>query len=244
MLVGDVYLNGRRIGGTDYGYLGFDVDITRLIRFGKPNVIAVKADTGKPENSRWYTGGGLFRDVNLVATDAKQYFMRNPLYITTPVVGQSKATVNVRAEIACFLKSKDINVGTRIVDAGGKVVYEKMSTLPFNRKQKTNEYQVDSIVIDNPHLWSCESPYLYKATLTIYHKDGSVADCISENFGIRLIEYSPKFWPEAQWEESPLERCCQPSHAWRAWCCGISACHREEASTAERVRLQPCQDIT
>lgn len=193
MLVGDVYLNGRRVGGTDYGYLGFEVDITRLVRYGKPNMIAVKADTGKPENSRWYTGGGLFRDVNLVATDAKQYFMRNPLYITTPVVGQSKATVNVRAEIACYLKDKDIKVGTRIVDAEGKMVYEKVNVLPFNRKQKTNEYRVDSVLIDNPHLWSCEDPYLYKATLTIYRKDGSVADCVSENFGIRSIEYSPQF---------------------------------------------------
>ncbi|MCM1077439.1 MAG: hypothetical protein NC411_08790 [Bacteroides sp.] len=51
MLVGDVYFNGKYVGGTDYGYLGFEIDVTDLLGFGKPNIIAVKADTGKPKNS-------------------------------------------------------------------------------------------------------------------------------------------------------------------------------------------------
>ena len=86
MYVGDVYLNGRRIGGTDYGYVGFEIDLTQLLQYGKPNVIAVKADTREPQNSRWYTGGGLFRNVRLVVTDAKAYFMRHPLFITKAVI--------------------------------------------------------------------------------------------------------------------------------------------------------------
>ena len=52
MLVGDVYLNGERIGGTNYGYLGFEIDITDRLNYDGPNIIAVRADTGKPENSR------------------------------------------------------------------------------------------------------------------------------------------------------------------------------------------------
>lgn len=69
MLVGDVYLNGERVGGTDYGYLGFEIDLTGKLRYGEENVVDVVADTGKPENSRWYTGGGLFRDVKFIITD-------------------------------------------------------------------------------------------------------------------------------------------------------------------------------
>lgn len=45
MLVGDVYLNGERVGGTEYGYLGFDIDVSKLLKFGQPNVVAVKANT-------------------------------------------------------------------------------------------------------------------------------------------------------------------------------------------------------
>ena len=73
MLVGDVYLNGQLIGGTDYGYLGFESDISKLLRYGQPNVVAVKAATSNPENSSWYTGGGIFRDVNIKIGDPKQY---------------------------------------------------------------------------------------------------------------------------------------------------------------------------
>ena len=105
MLVGDVYVNGKHVGGTDYGYLGFEIDVTKMLKFGEPNVIAVKANTMNPDNSRWYTGGGLFRDVTLIATDAQQHFTRHPLYITTPVVGTDKSVVEIQAELGCYLSN-------------------------------------------------------------------------------------------------------------------------------------------
>lgn len=193
MLVGDVYLNGKRIGGTDYGYVGFDIDISKLLRYGERNVIAVKADTREPQNSRWYTGGGLFREVHLVITDPQQYFTRNSLYIKTPEVADAKASIDIQAEMACFPNIKDFKVNTKIIDAQGKVVYDNDKMMSVNRKQKIREYAVDSFSIANPSLWSCDSPYLYKAILTIYRQDNSIADQISENFGIRAIEFSPEF---------------------------------------------------
>ena len=193
MLVGDVYLNGERIGGTDYGYLGFDIDVSKLIKFGQPNVLAVKANTQRPENSRWYTGGGLYRDVSLIVTDPQQYFVRHPLYITTPKVSEAKATVIVQAEMACYLRVKDLKVNTKIVDANGNVVSDVTNTIPYNRGQKINEYIVDSITLDSPKLWSCETPHLYNATVTVFRPDGTVADQVSENFGVRWFEYSPEF---------------------------------------------------
>lgn len=193
MLVGDVYLNGERIGGTDYGYLGFDIDVSKLIKFGQANVLAVKANTQRPENSRWYTGGGLYRDVSLIITDPQQYFVRHPLYITTPNVSEAEATVIVQAEMACYLRVKDLKVNTKIVDANGNVVSDVTNTIPYNRGQKINEYIVDSITLESPKLWSCETPHLYNATVTIFKPDGTVADQVSENFGIRWFEYSPEF---------------------------------------------------
>ena len=71
MLVGDVWLNGKHIGKTDYGYLGFDTDISSMIKYDGDNEIIVKANTQQPNNSRWYTGGGLYRDVNIIVTDKK-----------------------------------------------------------------------------------------------------------------------------------------------------------------------------
>ncbi len=193
MLVGDVYLNGQRVGGTDYGYVGFDIDVTKLLKYGQPNVIAVKANTQRPENSRWYTGGGLFRDVNLVVTDAQQYFTRHPLYITTPRVSEREATVKIEAELACYLKIKELSVGVVIKDAAGATVYETKKAIPFNRGQKINEHLIDSITLTAPQLWSCETPNLYTAEVTLLRPDGTVADRVSEHFGVRSIEYSPEF---------------------------------------------------
>lgn len=65
LLVGDVWFNGLPVGKIDYGYLGMEIDITDRIRFGGKNEILVRADTGSPLNSRWYTGAGIYRDVNM-----------------------------------------------------------------------------------------------------------------------------------------------------------------------------------
>ena len=194
MLTGDVYLNGVRIGGTDYGYLGFETDVTGLLRYDTPNVIAVRADTGKPENSRWYTGGGLYRDVNLVVTDPDIYFTRHPLYITTPVVSDSCATVMIQAEIAApHYAGKTLGILTTIRDSDGKTVYKGSSELTYNPRQKTNEYLVDSVTISNPRLWDCESPHLYTVETSIVSPDGRITDSVDETFGIRSIEFSPEF---------------------------------------------------
>lgn len=193
MLVGDVYINGKYAGGTDYGYLGFEIDATKLLKFGEKNVIAVKANTMNPDNSRWYTGGGLFRDVNVIVTDAQQHFTRHPLYITTPLVGTDKSVVKIQAELGCYLRTNKLNINTTIIEQNGDTVYNKTKEIPFNRGQKVNEHKIDSITIEKPILWSCENPHLYKAVVTMYRPDGTIADQVSSNFGIRSIEYSPEF---------------------------------------------------
>lgn len=193
MLVGDAYLNGQRIGGTDYGYLGFDADVSKLLKYGQENVIAVKANTMNPENSRWYTGGGLFRDVKFIVTDAQQYFTRHPLYITTPVVSNEKATVRIQAELGCFLKVSELSFIVKLSDNTGKTIYEQRKTIPFNRGQKINEHLIDSITLANPHLWSCDDPHLYHVQLTMLRPDGTEADRVESRFGVRQLEFSPKF---------------------------------------------------
>lgn len=193
MLVGDVYLNGERIGGTDYGYLGFEIDISDKLKYGEENLIAVKADTGEPENSRWYTGGGLYRDVNLKITDPQLYFERHPLYITTPEAGKERAVVNIQAEIANYIQGLDsLTLRAVIRDRNGNEVYNRLEKHPFNSKQKIKEYHLDSFVLQDPELWDCENPNLYTATITLYRPDGSVADETSRRFGVRKIEYSPE----------------------------------------------------
>ena len=190
MLVGDVYLNGQRVGGTDYGYLGFDIDLSKLLKWGQVNEIIVKADTGKPNNSRWYTGGGLFRDVNLIVTDKNLYFPRHPLFIRTV----NNKEIKIRANILNLQKTKkpQIPVEVKILNAEGKVVTQQKSDLHFNAKWRDREYELPSISLEDAKLWSPDSPYLYTAEVTLYDNEGNIADQIKEPFGVRTIEIVPQ----------------------------------------------------
>lgn len=189
MLVGDVWLNGSHIGGTDYGYLGFEIDITQLLRYGQENEIVVKADTGDPQNSRWYTGGGLYRNVELIITDKNLFFPRHPLYITT----KNNCCVDITAEILCKSNQKEIPIRVRIIDADGQIVAEHHENLAFNARWRQREYKLESIILQEPRLWSCELPHLYTAELTIYDAQGKITDSISEKFGVREIEFGADF---------------------------------------------------
>ena len=194
MLVGDVYLNGKRIGGTDYGYLGFDIDLSKLLKWGQPNEIAVKADTQNPSNSRWFTGAGLYRDVNLIVTNKDLFFPRHPLFIRT----QGNREVKIKAEIINQQKvakgqtAAKMPVGVRILDADGKVVAEQKNDIHFNAKWRDREYELPSISLENAKLWSPDSPYLYTAEVTLYDSEGNIADQIKEPFGVRTIEIIPQ----------------------------------------------------
>ena len=194
MLVGDVYLNGQRIGGTDYGYLGFDIDLSKLLKWGQTNEIAVKADTQNPSNSRWFTGAGLYRDVNLIVTNKDLFFPRHPLFIRT----QGNREVKIKAEIINQQKvakgqtAAKMLVGVRILDADGKVVAEQKNDIHFNAKWRDREYELPSISLENAKLWSPDSPYLYTAEVTLYDSEGNIADQIKEPFGVRTIEIVPQ----------------------------------------------------
>lgn len=194
MLVGDVYVNGQHVGATDYGYLGFDTDVSQLLRYGEKNEIAVRTDTRAADNSRWYTGGGLFRDVRLIITNDQLYFPRHPLYITT----RNNREVNIRAEIVNRQKKQKgenhgaMPIEVKILDMTGRVVAQQKTDMPFNAKWRDREYELPAITLEGAQLWSCDHPYLYTAEVTLYDKEGRVADKTREHFGMRTIELSPQ----------------------------------------------------
>ncbi len=82
--LGDVYINGTKVASTDYGYVGLEADLTKYLRYGGENVVAVYASTGPKKGSRWYTGAGLFRDVRL-QLENPTHIARHGVYITCEV---------------------------------------------------------------------------------------------------------------------------------------------------------------
>ena len=188
MLTGDVYLNGQHIGGTDYGYVGFQIDVTNLLRKGE-NILVVKASTQNEKASRWYTGGGLFRNVSLVSTPADIYFERHPLYITT----RDNRYVTVSADYTNRTRMKQTRMKVSIYDAEGNLVAETTAQRGRNPQSRTVNIKAQELEIANPKLWDLDTPYLYTCVAQLLKEDGSVADEYSEHFGIRTIEYGPDF---------------------------------------------------
>ncbi|MBR2113291.1 MAG: DUF4982 domain-containing protein [Prevotella sp.] len=189
MLTADVFLNGQRIGGTDYGYVGFEIDITNQLKYGQPNELLVKAETQDEKASRWYTGGGLFRDVNLITTSADLYLERHPLYITT----RQNRYVTVGVEFTNRSRQKDVAIGLKLYAPDGTCVYESKENFTRRAASRTQEVRMKEVEISDPKLWDIDHPNLYRAEVTLMTKDGKPTDSYSEHFGIRTIEYGPAF---------------------------------------------------
>ena len=62
MSYANVWINGQYVGGWPYGYTSWRVDLTPHVNFGGDNVVAIRLDN-PPKSSRWYPGGGIYRNV-------------------------------------------------------------------------------------------------------------------------------------------------------------------------------------
>lgn len=95
-----VWINGRMVGEYPNGYNAFQYDITPFVKFGAANLLAVKVDNSLQPSSRWYTGSGIYRDVSLIVTE-QLHFANDGIFVTTPQVTASEATVKVQAHVTC-----------------------------------------------------------------------------------------------------------------------------------------------
>lgn len=192
MLHGEVWVNGRKIGGTSYGYLGFEADITDFIKYDANNVVAVRASSGKNENSRWYTGGGLFRDVHLIVKNQIS-IARHGIFITTPNISDRNAEIAVQVEVV-GIKNKEYNleINTKFFSPEGEQVAETKTMAPRKSNLVEVEVPLPKVAISNPELWSCETPNLYSAEVSLV-LNGKIIDKLSKKFGIRTIEFSKEF---------------------------------------------------
>ena len=184
--LGDVYINGTKVASTDYGYVGLEADLTKYLRYGGENVVAVYASTGPKKGSRWYTGAGLFRDVRL-QLENPTHIARHGVYINS-----STSKINIQVEVEGWQKRKNVSIRARVIDAEGNVVGKATGTMPKYTKQTSTEVMLTTVNIADAKLWDIDSPYLYSADVVV-EADGMVVDSVREQFGIRKIEFSKDF---------------------------------------------------
>lgn len=187
-----VYVNGTKVGENHYGYNDFAFDISKhLICDGKTeNVISVKVVHQTP-SSRWYSGSGIYRDVELIVTDAV-HVSRNGVYVTTPELATEKGgnvTVKVQTKVQ---NDGDAQVAakirTTVLDAEGKAVSEP-STTDVTLTENGAEEKEQNLKVNNPALWSTENPNLYYVQTEVLVGD-EVKDINKETFGFRYIDFN------------------------------------------------------
>lgn len=163
-----VWLNGQYVGEWPYGYSSFRLELTPYIKPGMENTIAVRLDN-KPDSSRWYPGGGIYRNVRLVKTEPV-HVEHWGIFVTTPQISEKEAAVHIKAEITG-------------ADTRTEVWHEIVET-------GTTGTGVNCMLkVKQPKLWNLESPNLYTLKTTV-KQEGRTVDVVKTVFGIRSIEYT------------------------------------------------------
>lgn len=188
-----VYINGHKLGTHPYGYTPFSFDITDYIKFDQENVIAVKSENQIP-SSRWYSGSGIYRSVELTITEPVHVDLYGTKIETPHLETEQGGTVTV-----------SVKTTLRNDGASPAAITLKHNILPKAEPDIANSIgtiEEPSIVIDSntsreisstihatsPDLWTLSNPNLYLLQTQVI-KDGQILDTYDTEFGFRYLTF-------------------------------------------------------
>lgn len=184
----EVWVNGFYLGRHASGYTGVSYNITDFVRYDKSNTIVVRADATQSEGW-YYEGAGIYRHVWLNFFD-KLHFTPNGIFIHSQLSEDyTTATVSIETDVENN-RPNDLNitVQTKIFDQKGNEI-AKTGLLPNTINTGNKKLIKTQIQINNPALWSIETPHLYKAISVVYSEDKKIIDKVETKFGIRDVAF-------------------------------------------------------
>ncbi|RPI28881.1 MAG: DUF4982 domain-containing protein [Acidobacteria bacterium] len=186
MAMPTVFVNGRKAGSWDYGYMSFRVDATEFVRFGQSNVVAVHVDTRK-HHSRWYPGAGIYRKVQLVVSEPIS-IAHWGTFVTTPTVTDDAASVRVQTSVENRnAAAAAVQLETVLVDPAGKQLSKQ--SLPAEIAAKGAHEFDKTFQVSKPLRWDVENPRLYKVINRVLIA-GKLVDSSETTFGIRTFQFT------------------------------------------------------
>jgi beta-galactosidase len=186
----DIWINGHHLGHRPFGYIPLVYDLTDYITFdGTPNVIAVRCDNTVQPASRWYTGAGIYRHVQLV-TQNPVHLKQWSIYITTPEITDQNALISIQAAVTNQTDAvQTVTVQTTLTSPSGQSVQTEPAALTVAPGQTSPLQQ--NVTVADPERWDITSPNLYTAVTTV-SIDGRAIDDELNTFGIREMEFRPE----------------------------------------------------
>ncbi|MGA9777096.1 MAG: beta-galactosidase GalB [Verrucomicrobiia bacterium] len=193
MSYANVWLNGKYVGGWPYGYSSWELDLTPYVKVGAENVLAIRLDN-PPDSSRWYPGGGIYRNVWLVKT-GPVHVEHWGTYVTTPEINPSAATVKIQvtvendADTAATVSVKNEVYELKADGAKGRPIASTTNAEVQIASHKNQSCQAE-IALKHPRLWDLEKPQRY-VVVTSIGQNGELLDHYETPFGIRTIKFDP-----------------------------------------------------
>lgn len=157
----EVWLNGQKAAFRPYGYTNFYVDCAPYLHSGENELRVIARNADQP-NSRWYSGAGIYRPVQLWTARG--------------------AHIALNGVKICTLSLDPAVVEVRVKTTAPGTVRLTMDDLPTMQQESDGE-AVFTLTLDNAPLWTPETPNLY--TCRVNFAD----DVVTETFGVRKVEW-------------------------------------------------------
>ena len=198
-----VYLNGELIAANHYGYSQFYANLNPHLRFGEENVLQVIARNAE-NNSRWYPGAGIYRDVWLWQ-GGRIHVLPEGVKLTTAELEEDYALVLADVTLEnSGLEAKKLRLRLTLTGPDGR------RTTAENLVSMLQTETVQShlrLTVEEPALWSPEHPVLYAWTVELF--DGETClDCAEGSFGIRKLTLDARHGLRINGAETKLRGAC------------------------------------
>ena len=183
-----VYINNSYVEKCPYGYGNFYLDITKYVHFDEPNNVKVIVKNGVA-SGRWYTGGGIYRDVNIMVAD-RLHLIPDSVHLAAVEVEDGQAIIRAKSTIEYTGTGvRDITLHVELKDADGQMV--AADSMPITIMEQTSQEYQQKMYVQDAKLWDAENPYLY--SYRAYIKEGdTVVDEECGTFGIRKLQLDTK----------------------------------------------------
>ena len=187
-----VWVNGEKLGTHPYGYTPFSFDITDYVKYGEENTIAVKVENKTP-SSRWYSGSGIYRSVNLTMTEKVHVDLEGTQITTENLKAEQGGTVNmdVRTQVVNDSEDEQAVTLTHTVFPKGKDESAAIGTVTTEAKTvasgESDEIEI-TLEAQSPALWSVDSPTLYTVRTEVKLGENTV-DVYDTEYGFRYFDF-------------------------------------------------------
>jgi hypothetical protein len=202
----DIIINDQYIDQHPQGYTQFRVRLDNIsgMQYGPNNenllVLYVDALTS---SAWWYSGGGIFSNVRLIATDPV-HFAFDGVTVVPHAVGNTydggyvadgaNVTVQVELQNDGAATAGDMFVNVQVETPQGQLQMQgavQVAAVDGHSQPPFAKYTVElafDVALDTVHLWSIQQPYLYTAIVTLANRDGEL-DQVNMTFGVRTVAF-------------------------------------------------------